>query len=358
MEGNVLMTPLHDKHIQNGAQMAPFMGCLLPSNYGDSAAEHHAVRTAAGLFDAAHRCEVRIFGADALRNLQNLLCSNLSTLQVGQVCRSLMLNMQGGVMDDVQVYHIDENEYRLALHTCNRAKDLRHISRQLFGDAAVAEAEGECRLALTGPQSAAIFARLCDTLPIRNAFAFTRVAGISCRVSRIGFAGEDSFSLCCAATDGERLYHALIETGAPAGLRPCGMESFVSLRLEAGHSLYGLEIDDAVSPMETGFRYLVQLNKREFIGRDALIAAGEPRRARIGLVLSEDVARPGCVVVHRDKQVGTVTSGGYCPYLDVSVAMALVETPYRDVGKTLRVERDDVLYEAKVVPLPFYSRES
>lgn len=353
MSVDAVRTPLYNLHIQNGAELAPFMGCLMPVDFGNADREHIAVRTEAGLFDANHRCEILFCGADALKNLQNLLCSSVSSLQEGSLCRSLLLNMQGGVMDDVQLYRTAENEYRLALHTINCEKDLRHIRRQLSGDVQITEIEGECRLSLDGPKARAILSGIAGAMPdAPGRFVHTFIDGIACRIAFIGFAGEEGFSLCCAASEGERLYQVLIQSG----VCPCGTRSFHSLRLEAGHSLYGMEMDDAVSPLETGFRRLVQLEKRSFVGRDALVAAGEPRRARIGLLLKEGVADCGMAVLHRDKQVGHITSGAYCPYLGVSAALALVETPYRETGRTLRVENGDQLLEATVVELPFYSR--
>ena len=353
MSSTTVRTPLYSLHIEYGASLAPFMGCLMPVDFGNADAEHIAVRTEAGLFDANHRCEAIFRGADVLKNLENLLCSSVSSLQEGYVCRSLMLNLQGGVMDDVQIYHTGENEYRLAMHTLNREKDLRHIRRQLTGDVEVTEAEDECRLSLDGPKARRILAVLAEAVPdTPGQFIHTHVNGIPCRITYIGFAGEEGYGLCCAAADGKKLYRLLVEKG----VCKCGTRSFHSLRLEAGHSLYGMEMDDAVSPLETGFRRLVQLEKRSFVGRDALIAAGEPRRARIGLILREGVADCGMAVIHRDKEVGSITSGAYCPYLGVSAALALVETPYRETGRTLRVEAGNQLLEATVVELPFYSR--
>ena len=358
MELNLHRTPLYDRYIENGAVMAPFMGCVMPAHFGDAAAEHLAVRTAAGLFDAAHRCEVEISGPDAVKNLQNLLCSNIRPLEAGAVRRSLMLNMQGGVMDDVQLYRLNETTYRLAMHTVNRDKDLRHIRRQKMGDVTITEPEAECRLSLDGPNSARILSALTPVIPDAGHFLFVPVGGVPCRVSRIGFAGEDGFSISCAISDGEKLLNNLLEAGKAFGLRQCGSLSFDSLRLEAGHSRYGMDIDDAVNPLETGFRTLVHLEKRDFIGRDALIAGGEPRRARVGLRLHEKVALTGSAVIHRDKEVGTVTSGGYCPYLNASLALALLETPYSEVGRKYRVEIGDELVEACVVALPFYTRSN
>ena len=353
MNANAVRTPLYNLHIENGAELAPFMGCLMPLDFGNADQEHIAVRTAAGHIDDNHRCEVLFRGADALKNLENLLCSSVSSLQEGFLCRSLMLNMQGGVMDDVQLYHTGENEYRLALHTLNREKDLRHIRRQLTGEVHLTEAEDECRLSLDGPKAKQTLASMAETMPDQaGRFVYTSIEGIACRITFIGFAGEEGFGLCCAASDGEQLARLFMRQGVCL----CGTRSFHSLRLEAGHSLYGMEMDDAVSPLETGFRRLVQLEKRSFVGRDALVAAGEPRRARIGLILKEGIAECGMAVIHRDKEVGNVTSGAYCPYLGVSAALALVETPYRETDRTLRVQAGDRLLEATVVELPFYSR--
>ncbi len=354
---NVQKTLLYEEHIAHGAVMEPFMGCLLPLHYGDAVAEHRAVRLQAGLFDAAHRCEIILTGTDAKANLQYLLCTNIAGLEVGQVRRSLMLNMQGGVMDDVQLYRMQENTYRLALHTMNRDKDLRHIQRQKFGNVKIVEPEMDCRLSLDGPNAQLLLACLEADLPENGLFLMTKIGGVPCRLSRIGFAGEDGFSICCEAAQGEALFNAILDAGDPFGLHLCGTRSFDTLRLEAGHSRYGLDIDDAVNPMETGFKRLVHMDKREFVGRDALVAGGDPRRARIGLRLEEDVAKTGQSVVHRDKEVGTITSGAFCPHLNASLALALVETPYSEVGRHLRVEIGEKLVKAQVTALPFYPND-
>lgn len=359
MKESMVKTPLYDRHIENGAQMGVFMGCMLPLHFGDAAAEHRAVRTKAGLFDSNHRFEVRFTGRDALANLQNLLCSELKHLQPGVQCRSLMLNFQGGVMDDVQVYCMGENEYRLAMHVCNRDKNLRHIERQKTGDVCIEDLTGAlCRLTLDGPTADAVLRSAAKELPAEKGnFVITTVAGIPCRLSRAGFAGEEGFRLCCSVEDGARLYDALLPAGRMHGLRSCGMESFNTLRLEAALSVYGMEMDDAVSPMDTGFRRLVDLDKRQFIGRDALVAAGEPRHARIGLKLKQNIPCSGAKLLHRDKHVGAITSGAYCPWMEATLAMALVEKPYREEGRTLFVETEQEPVEAQVVALPFYSRE-
>ena len=356
MELNLHRTPLYEEHMENGAVMAPFMGCLMPAHFGNPAEEHLSVRTAAGLFDASHRCEIEISGEDAVKNLQNLLCSNIRPLEVGAVRRSLMLNMQGGVMDDVQLYRIDESTYRLALHTHNRDKDLRHIHRRKTGNVTITEPDAECRLSLDGPKAAAILSSVTSELPETGHFLFGAVGEVACRISRIGFAGEDGFSISCAEDCGPALLKTLLKAGNPFGLQPCGALSFDTLRLEAGHSRYGMDIDDAVNPLETGFRSLVHMEKRDFIGRDALVAGGEPRRARIGLKLEGSIAHTGCSVIHRDKEVGVVTSGAYCPYLKASFALALVEKPYAEVGRKYRVEIGEELAVAYVVALPFYNR--
>ena len=356
MEMNLHRTPLYEEHIANGAEMTAFMGCLVPAHFGDPAKEHLSVRTAAGLFDASHRCEIEISGEDAVKNLQNLLCSNIRPLEAGAVRRSLMLNMQGGVMDDVQLYRMDETTYRLALHTLNRDKDLRHINRRRTGNVTITEPDAECRLSLDGPRAADILSSVTAAVPEAGHFLFGSVGEVSCRISRIGFAGEDGFSISCAEANGPALLKTLLEAGKPFGLQLCGTVSFDTLRLEAGHSRYGMDMDDAVNPLETGFRSLVHMEKRDFIGRDALVAGGEPRRARIGLKLEGNIAHTGCSVIHRDKEVGVVTSGAYCPYLDASFALALLEKPYTEVGRKYRVEIGDELVAAYVVALPFYSR--
>lgn len=363
MSDAILKTPLYEKHVENGGKMVPFAGYALPVQYEGVIAEHMAVRTAVGLFDVSHMGEISFTGPDALQNIQNLLCNDFQNLAVGRARYSPMLNPQGGVIDDVLVYRVGEEAYLMVVNAANDHKDLRHILENRFGNADITSMSDQiCQLALQGPKAEAVLKSLLaeGNIP-QKYYSFIREAnlrGVRCLISRTGYTGEDGFELYASPQDGPRLFDLLTEAGAPFGLKLCGLGCRDTLRMEAAMPLYGHEMDDTVTPLETGLGQFVRLDKPAFIGRDALIATGEPRRARVGLkMVGRGIAREGYPVYHRDKQVGAVTSGTHCPYIGAPVAMALVETPYRGVGGTLQVEIRGRLVDAEVAPLPFYSRK-
>jgi aminomethyltransferase len=184
------------------------------------------------------------------------------------------------------------------------------------------------------------------------------VAGVNCLVSRTGYTGEDGFELYAEAQDAEKLFDALLAAGNPFGLQLCGLGCRDTLRMEAAMPLYGHEMDDSVSPLETGLGHFVKLEKPDFIGKAALLAAGEPKRARVGLkITGRGIAREHFPVLRDQQQVGMTTSGTFIPTLDAAVAMALVEVSCQAVGTKLFVDIRGKAVEAEVVPLPFYSRK-
>lgn len=363
-ESTIRKTPLYQKHVDNGGKIVPFAGYYLPVQYPAGVIrEHMAVREGVGLFDVSHMGEISFLGRDALSNLQHLLCNDFANLQNGRVRYSPMLNPQGGVVDDVLVYKIDEEAYLMVVNASNREKDVRHILDNQFGEVIITDLSDDiCQLALQGPKAEAVLQTLTakESIP-QKYYSFLRsaeVGGVPCLLSRTGYTGEDGFELYAAAEDAERLFDALVAAGEPFGLQLCGLGCRDTLRMEAAMPLYGHEMDDSITPLETGLGNYVKFDKSNFIGKDALLAAGEPKRARIGLKMVErGIAREHFPVFHRDKQVGFTTSGTHCPYLNLPVAMALVETPNKTVGDTLYVEIRGKLVQAEVVPLPFYSRK-
>ncbi|MCL1854116.1 MAG: glycine cleavage system aminomethyltransferase GcvT [Clostridia bacterium] len=360
-EQGIRKTPLYERHAENGGKIVPFAGYALPVQYRSGViAEHRAVREAVGLFDVSHMGEVLFEGRDALANLQNLLCNDFTSLQEGRVRYSPMLNPQGGVVDDVLVYCLGEEKYLVVVNASNREKDLRHMTAHRIGEAVITDLSDDyCQLALQGPGADAMLRTLTETLP-QKYYSFlpdVDVGGVRCLVSRTGYTGEDGFELYARATDAERLFDALTAVGEPFGLQLCGLGCRDTLRMEAAMPLYGHEMDDTISPMETGLHPFVKLEKPDFIGKAALLNAGPPQRTRIGLrMVGRGIAREHFPVLHQDRQVGHITSGTFIPSQDAAVAMALVETARGLVGSRLFVEIRGKGVEADVVPLPFYSR--
>ncbi len=360
MEDGLQKTPLYERHVQNGGKIVPFAGYALPVQYEAGVMrEHRAVREDVGLFDVSHMGEVSFKGPDALSNIQQLLCNDFASLQDGRVRYSPMLNESGGVIDDVLVYRKAENDYLMVVNAANRHKDVAHILIHRFGDVEIKDiSDSICQIALQGPKAEHMMQTITNRLP-QKYYSFidsVNLDGISCHISRTGYTGEDGFELYVKAEDGERLFDLLIQHGRHFGLQLCGLGCRDTLRLEAAMPLYGHEMDDTISPLETGLDRFVKLDKDGFIGRRALLEAGTPKRARIGLkMIGRGIAREHYPVFSGGRQIGQTTSGTHCPTVG-AVAMALVDSTYQKTGTIVQVEIRGSLVDAEIVPLPFYRK--
>ena len=356
-------TPLYDNHVALGGKIVPFGGYLLPVQYETGVIkEHMAVRTEAGLFDVSHMGELMLTGPDALKNVQKVTTNDMSGMYDGQVRYSPMCNEQGGVVDDILVYKVHDEAYLLVVNASNKDKDAAWIAGHVSGDVKFEDiSESVAQVALQGPNAVPILAALAadEQIP-KKYYSFVKeadVKGIKCLISRTGYTGELGYELYCAAADGPKLWDMLLETGKEYGLIPCGLGARDTLRLEAAMPLYGHEMDDTVSPLETDLGAFVKLDKDDFIGKEALIAAGEPKRARIGLkVTGRGIVREHCPVFKGDMQIGMTTSGTHCPFIGMPVAMALVDSAYSEIGTEVEVEVRGRKVTAEVVTLPFYKR--
>jgi len=366
-------TPLYDWHVKYKGKIVPFAGYLLPVQYETGVIkEHMAVRTAAGLFDVSHMGEVTFTGKDALKNIQMLVTNDCSRMVDGQVKYSPMCNEHGGVVDDLLIYRKNENSYLVVINAANREKDVAWMKAHLFGDVVFEDISDDvAQLALQGPNAETILMKLTDAskLPVKY-YTFTdhvSVAGIDCLVSRTGYTGEDGFELYCKPEEAGKLWEALIEAGnangntdsndTAQGLIPCGLGARDTLRLEAAMPLYGHEMDDDISPLETGLQFAVKLDKEDFIGKAAL-QAKKVTRKRIGLLITgRGIARENCSVYLGGRQIGFTTSGTHCPYIGKPVAMAIVDISDAQTGATVEVEVRGRRITAEIVDLPFYKRK-
>lgn len=358
-----IKTALYDRHVCAGGKLVPFADYLLPMQYSGIAAEHNAVRTAAGLFDVSHMGELSLEGTDALANLQNLLTNDFLSMNPGQVRYSPLCNPDGGMLDDLLVYRRAKSSFLLVVNAANRKKDVAWIASQLFGDVRLADQSDQTALlALQGPKAQAVLTQLGDAavFPQKN-YSFQehiQLAGIRCLLSRTGYTGEDGFELYLQQESAPALWDAILTAGEPFGLLPCGLGARDTLRLEAAMPLYGHEMDETVSPVEAGLSWAVKLQKENFIGKKAL-ETNAARRKRIGLFLKErGIARAGDAVFADEKQIGFVTSGTMAPFLRQAIAMALVEEGCIRAGTEIFVEIRGKRLAAKQVALPFYKRET
>lgn len=358
-------TPLYACHERAGGKMVPFAGYLLPVQYKTGViAEHMAVRTACGLFDVSHMGEVILKGADALHNLQKLLTNDMSGMAIGRVRYSPMCNEEGGVVDDLIAYKIAEDCYLIVVNAANREKDVAWMRDHLEGDVSLTDiSDGIAQLALQGPRAQEILEKLTDeTISRKSITALVReapVGGIACLISRTGYTGEDGFELYCACEDAERLWELLLEAGAQDGLIPCGLGARDTLRLEAAMPLYGHEMNDAITPLETGLGMFVKLQKEEpFIGREAILRNGRAchrtRRAEDDRAGHRARALRG--VPPTGKRLAKRRPARTARIWGRRSPMALVAITNEAPGTAVEVDVRGRRIAAEVVPLPFYKR--
>lgn len=356
-------TPLYDAHVGLGAKMVPFAGFEMPVQYPDGIRrEHEAVRTAAGLFDVSHMGEFLVEGPDAMRFVSHVTSNDPAQLAIGQVQYSVFCHPDGGIVDDLLVYRMEDDVFRLVVNGANIAKDWNHVSRLSDGfDVRLTDESDDIGLiALQGPAAERILQPLVDVdLDTMGFYWFERgsVDGVPGVISRTGYTGEAGFELYLPPDGIRSAWDRLLSAGAEHGLVPAGLGSRDSLRLEVGYALYGNDIDDGTSPLEAGLSWLVKLGKGDFVGRDALVAQKETglQTRLIGLKLSErGFPRPGYDVVFRGGVVGSVRSGTLSPTLGIGIGTVYLP-PDAQPGEPLAVRIRDRDLPGEVVRMPFYS---
>jgi aminomethyltransferase len=361
----LLRTPLHERHVALGARLVPFAGWEMPVQYASILDEHRTVRSAVGLFDLSHMGELLLTGPEALAFTRYAVVSDPGTLEPGQAQYSMLCDTDGGIIDDLIVYRTEEG-YLIVCNAANHQAVLDHLDAlRQRGDFDATVEDRSARTALIapqGPRAAELLATLTELdLAALGYYRSQRgtVAGVDCLVARTGYTGEDGFELFCDARRATRLWDALVEAGEPLGLKPCGLGSRDTLRLEAGMPLYGNELGRDVNPYEANLGRVVKLDKGEFMGRAALAAVQQagPVRKLVGLVMRDNaIARHGYPVLLDGAEVGLVTSGTASPTLGEPIAMAYLPAAAAAVGSEVEVEVRDRPHRAEQVKLPFYRR--
>lgn len=358
-----LKTPLYEAHVKAGGKIVPFAGYLLPVQYEAGVIkEHMAVRKEAGLFDVSHMGEILCRGKDALANLENLLTNKFGNMVDGQARYSPMCNETGGTVDDLIVYKKGEDDYFIVVNASNKDKDYKWMCDHQFGDVIFEDVSSKyAQIALQGPKAIEILKKLTteENIPKKyyHAVFEAKVAEMPCIVSKTGYTGEDGVEIYIENEYAEKLWDVLLENGKEEGLIPCGLGARDTLRMEAAMPLYGHEMDDEISPLETGLNFAVKMDKEDFIGKKAMEERGEPKIKRVGLkVVGRGIIREHQDVYFGDKLIGKTTSGTHCPYLNYPVGMALIETEYAELGKKYEVEVRGRKVEVEVVALPFYKK--
>jgi aminomethyltransferase len=364
-------TPLRAVHESLGATMTEFAGWLMPLRYRSETAEHQAVRSAAGLFDLSHMGEIAVTGPDTGAALDYALVGHLSALAVGRARYTMICAPDGGVIDDLIVYRLADNEYLVVANAANTAVVAAALRDRAAGhDAQVTDQTAEYALiAIQGPLATRILAPLTDVhLDSVKYYAGHRgvVADYPVLLARTGYTGEDGFELFTRPGDAEQVWVALARAGADDGLVPAGLAARDTLRLEAGMPLYGNELSLQVTPFDAGLGRVVVFGKPDdFVGRAALAerAQAAPQRVLAGLIGgTRRVPRHGYPVTWDTAPCGVVTSGAPSPTLGVPIAMAYLDPQAAglardDAAGQLAVDIRGKQEPARITDLPFYRRQ-
>lgn len=368
-ESALRRTPLYSGYARyEGVRCIDFGGWELPVQFSGIQKEHEAVRERAGLFDVSHMGEFFVEGPEAERFLQRMTTNDATLLEPGKAQYTLLCYPDGGVVDDLLIYKLDEEKYMLVVNASNIEKDwdwlLQHLPAE--GVAMRNASDETALLAVQGPLASSLLSPLCEGQEPGALRPFTfirdaRVAGIPALLSRTGYTGEDGFELYVAAEHAEALWDVLMDAGAPLGLLPAGLGARDTLRFEACLPLYGQELGPDITPLEAGLNRFVKLEQSDFIGRDALVRQrkdGIPRRL-VGLeMIDRGIPRTHYPVFAEgsEEPIGEVTTGTQSPTLKKNLGLAILASRYTEPGTIVEVDIRGKRLKAKVVPLPFYRR--
>lgn len=353
---NLEKTPLHPVHIEAGARMGPFAGFDMPIQYEGILAEHHHTRTKVSIFDTCHMGEFDLRGPTALADLENLLTLKVGTLNIGQCRYGFLLNDAGGVIDDLTCYRRAEDHFFLVVNAGTRGGDAGWIASKLSPGTAFTDlSPGRAKIDVQGPASRAAIEKVFgQTLPELGYFRFTDVTlgGVDMTLSRTGYTGEWGYELYMDDTHGPDLWNKLVADGE---IKPAGLGSRDTLRLEMGYALYGHELNDQMSPV-AATRGMFIAKDKDFIGKATVDhdLADCQRYLTPILLESKRAAREGDDVVKDGTVIGTVTSGSIAPSIERAVALAYVDAAHTGIGTSLAISVRGKELAGEVTDLPFY----
>jgi aminomethyltransferase len=353
-------TPLYDAHVAAGARMVPFAGYHMPVQYKDGVLKEHLwTREHAGLFDVSHMGQARLRGDNPAKSFEKLVSADYQGLKPGKQRYAVLLNAQGGVIDDLMTARPDDDGLFIVVNGACKDNDYKIIAEALAGEATVERLEDRALLALQGPEAAAV---LAAHVPEAAGMVFMDSAaviafGTDVLISRSGYTGEDGYEISVPATEAERIWNLLLEDER---VKAIGLGARDSLRLEAGLPLYGHDMDETVSPIEAGMPFAVGKSRREagdYLGAERIAKelAGDLKRVRVNLkVLEGAPAREGAEIADEAGNViGVVTSGGFGPSYGGAIAIGFVPPEFAVVGSTLKVIVRGKPQKAEVVTSPF-----
>jgi len=360
-------TPLYEEHVRLGARMVPFAGWLMPVQYTGIVEEHQAVRNNVGIFDISHMGQLIVERTGACEWLNTMLTNNVGKLEVGMGQYTFLLNKRGGIIDDLIVYRIGEQEFLLVVNAARADEDFAWLQNHLK------EQGSPCKLinrsadfggvAIQGPRIAELFHAVFGAntdLPSRNSIAEFPFDGTTVSVARTGYTGEDGIEVFFRATDAVKFWNVALEKGTPFGIKPCGLGARDTLRLEMCYPLNGSDLSPERNPIEAGLGFFVDLTKPNFIGRDVLLETKEkgPCEKLVSFRMKEKgpPPRPHYAIFENGERVGEVTSGTLSPSLNWGIGMAYVSTARAKIGAQIDIEIRGQKFPATIEKKPLYKK--
>ncbi|UCH65495.1 MAG: glycine cleavage system aminomethyltransferase GcvT [Ignavibacterium sp.] len=358
------LTKLNNLHKSLGAKMVEFAGYEMPVQYSSIIAEHKSVRNSVGVFDVSHMGEVFISGSKALGVVQHLTTNDASKLFPGKVQYSAMCYQNGGIVDDLLVYNLAENEYMLVVNAANIEKDYKWmVENNEYGAEIKNLSDDYTLLAVQGPDSTKLIQKLVSSKLDLEYYHFRmeKIAGVDIILSRTGYTGETGYELYFAGDekDAENLWNSIFEAGKEFNIQPVGLAARDTLRLEMGFCLYGNDIDETTNPIEAGLGWITKLKKDEFIGKDVLLKEKEEGTKRRLIALTSDerfFPRQGYEITSNSRNIGNITSGTVSPVLEKPIALGYVNSEFKTAGTMVNFIIRGKEVPAEVVKLPFVKK--
>jgi len=357
-------TNFYSKHVELGAKIVEFAGYQMPVQYSSIIDEHKAVRNSVGIFDISHMGEVIIKGDKAFDFVQRITVNDVAKLTIGRIQYTAMCYEDGGIVDDLLVYKLNENEFLLVINASNIEKDIEWMHKNnLFGVEIINDSEDYSLIALQGPKSKKTLQKICNNSLEMEYYHFiiAKCGGKDVIISRTGYTGELGYEIYIKGSESESLeiWDALFEAGEKYKIKPIGLGARDTLRLEMGFCLYGNDIDATTNPIEAGLGWITKVKKGEFVGRDAIleIKSNGVKRKLVAIAFEGKlIPRHGYEIYSNNTLIGHVTSGTLSPILEKPIAMGYVDSKYSDLDSevTIKVRNKEII--GKTVTLPFISR--
>ncbi|MGD1821490.1 MAG: glycine cleavage system aminomethyltransferase GcvT [Pleomorphochaeta sp.] len=348
-------TPLYDEHVSLKGKMVEFADYLLPIQYTSIVEEHLAVREKVGIFDVSHMGEILVEGDNAIPFLNSLISNNIEKIKSSRIKYSLFINERGNIIDDFLIYCINEKKLFLVVNAANKQKDYNWLIKNRIEGVTITDlSDFYGQIAIQGPLSKEIMLSITDreNLPLKY-YSFKEKVEIlnhEVLISKTGYTGEDGYEIYADSKAIKELFNKFIELG----VTPCGLGARDTLRLEASMPLYGHEMSDDISPLDTNLEHFCTFDKPKYTGMDKIKDRGI---TRVGLINTErGIIREHMEVYANNELIGHTTSGTYLPYLKGSYAMAIINKKYSLENTIVDVKIRNRVIKAKVINLPFYKK--